>query len=50
MSEATVKPQSGADTQPGLRSLMRAYETPSILKSSYQIATSIGLFLAAQAL
>ena len=47
MSEVTSTPQSGADAQPGLRSLIRAYETPSILKSSYQIATSIGLFLAA---
>src|SRR5271170_5385981 len=47
MSDTTVKPQSAADGQPGLRSLVMAYETPSILKSSYQIATSIGLFLAA---
>lgn len=47
MSEVTVEPRSGADAQPGLRSLIRAYETPSILKSAYQIATSIGLFLAA---
>jgi acyl-lipid omega-6 desaturase (Delta-12 desaturase) len=47
MSEATVEPKSGADAQPGLRSLIMAYETPSIAKSALQIATSIGLFLAA---
>jgi len=46
MSEVTVKPHPGAD-EPGLRSLIRAYEKPSILKSTYQIATSIGLFLVA---
>jgi omega-6 fatty acid desaturase (delta-12 desaturase) len=46
MSEVTAESQSGTDTQPGLRSLVMAYETPTILKSSYQIATSIGLFLA----
>jgi omega-6 fatty acid desaturase (delta-12 desaturase) len=47
MPDTTVKPQSAADGQPALRSLVMAYETPSILKSSYQIATSIGLFLVA---
>jgi acyl-lipid omega-6 desaturase (Delta-12 desaturase) len=47
MSDTTVKPQSSTDGQPGLRSRVMAYETPSVLKSSYQIATSIGLFLAA---
>jgi omega-6 fatty acid desaturase (delta-12 desaturase) len=46
MSEITVESQSGTDMQPGLRSLVKAYETPSLLKSSYQIATSIGLFIA----
>jgi omega-6 fatty acid desaturase (delta-12 desaturase) len=46
MSEITVESQSGIDMQPGLRSLVKAYETPSLLKSSYQIATSIGLFIA----
>ena len=47
MSKIIAEPHSGTDTHPGLRSLVMAYETPSILKSSYQIATSIGLFLAA---
>lgn len=43
------KPQSNGEAQPGLRSLLTAYETPSILKSTYQITTSIGLFLVALA-
>ncbi|HEX4506320.1 MAG TPA: fatty acid desaturase [Alphaproteobacteria bacterium] len=47
MSESTVTAQPAADAQPGLRALVRAYETPSILRSSYQIASSIGFFLAA---
>ena len=47
MSEITADSQSGTDTQPRLRSIVMAYETPSLLKSAYQIATSIGLFLAA---
>jgi omega-6 fatty acid desaturase (delta-12 desaturase) len=47
MSETTIEPHPATDGQPALRSLIRAYETPSIVKSSYQIATSIGLFLTA---
>ena len=47
MPDTTAEPQSGADAQPGLRSLISAYEKPSLLKSIYQIVTSIGLFVAA---
>jgi omega-6 fatty acid desaturase (delta-12 desaturase) len=47
MPLTTETPTQGADAQPGLRSLITHYETPSILKSVCQIATSIGLFLAA---
>jgi omega-6 fatty acid desaturase (delta-12 desaturase) len=46
MSETTPKSQPGTYAQPGLRSLVTAYETPSIFKSLYQIVTSIGLFVA----
>jgi acyl-lipid omega-6 desaturase (Delta-12 desaturase) len=46
MSETTLNSPSGADAQVRLRSLVTAYETPSIFKSLYQMATSIGLFIA----
>jgi omega-6 fatty acid desaturase (delta-12 desaturase) len=47
MSESTTEPSSRPLAEPGLRSLVTKFETPSIRKSAYQILTSIGLFLAA---
>lgn len=44
-STGGLKPRAVAE--PGLRSLVTEYETPSSIKSAYQIVTSIGLFLAA---
>src|ERR1700722_16534618 len=46
MSDTTLNAPSAADAQVRLRSLVTAFETPSILKSLYQMATSIGLFIA----
>jgi omega-6 fatty acid desaturase (delta-12 desaturase) len=42
-------PRPGTDLQRGLRSLVASFETPTILKSAFQLFTSIGLFLAASA-
>ncbi|MDB5393528.1 MAG: fatty acid desaturase [Rhodospirillales bacterium] len=47
MFDPTVEPLSRAVAEPGLRSLVTEYETPSTLKSAFQLITSIGLFLAA---
>ena len=47
MSNIAAMPQSGVDPQPRLRSLVKPYESPSISKSLFQIATSVGLFMAA---
>jgi omega-6 fatty acid desaturase (delta-12 desaturase) len=46
MSDTVLKSPSPADPQTRLRSLVAAYETPSILRSLYQMATSIGLYIA----
>jgi omega-6 fatty acid desaturase (delta-12 desaturase) len=49
MPDTTLQFTPDSEAQPGLRSLVTAYETPSIFKSLYQMATSIGLFLAGSA-
>src|SRR5476649_972082 len=47
MSNIAAMPRPGVDPQPMLRSLVKSYESPSISKSLFQIATSVGLFIAA---
>ena len=47
MDNPAAEPKSCANAEPGLRSLVAKYEKTSVLKSSFQILTSIGLFLVA---
>jgi omega-6 fatty acid desaturase (delta-12 desaturase) len=47
MSDQIVEPIPRATAEPGLRSLVTKYETPTLLRSACQLITSIGLFLAA---
>ncbi len=44
MSQLSSTVSSGADFQPGLRSLVARFETPRVAPSLMQLATSIGLF------
>jgi omega-6 fatty acid desaturase (delta-12 desaturase) len=47
MSDPTVEQMPRANTEPGLRSLITEYETPSVVKAACQLLTSIGLFFVA---